>query len=151
MTTSNGHSETGRLPHGSDPSLPKRRPAGALLSDTADEIAELFRLQEAFPFAPKEEDDDVEVVKPSWWARVASWFGWRPAGPGEGRASPGGGESGAAAEGVGRAGAERRGGASDDDAAPPAWASIAKAADRSVAQLPGTDVRRDRIRFLYER
>jgi hypothetical protein len=52
-----------------------------LLPETLDEIAELFSLEEVFPFAQEELDEDVEST-PGFWGRIARWFGWRPAGSG---------------------------------------------------------------------
>jgi hypothetical protein len=51
------------------------------LPETLAEIVDLFRIQEAFPFSEKKEEEYVEEPAPrlSWWRRVKDWCGGRAA------------------------------------------------------------------------
>ena len=109
------------------------------MSATEDQIAELFRLREAFPFAVTEEEE--HAAGKTWWERVKSWFSRRPAGRSAGVVSPPGDQRGAASEGVGRPGAKRGGGPEDGGAAAAARAAIHKAAHTPVYRLPGENLR----------
>lgn len=142
MTTSNGPSKTDTLPDGKRDISPERRPGGVLLTVTQEEIEALFRLAEAFPWSMEEEEE--HAARKTWWERVKSWLRWRPAGSRPRVAPQGGDEPGAAAESVGRPGAERGGGKAHDDAAAAARAAVEQAAHRFVAGLPGSYPRGDR-------
>ena len=76
MDSSNGHSVTRPSKAGSGPTSAESVRDDALLQDTLDEIAELFRIKEAFPFAEEKQDaeqEEGEVERPGWWRRVADW------------------------------------------------------------------------------
>ena len=76
MAYSDGPQETpGSLGGSEATSSEKRR--DALLQSTVDELADLFRIEECFPFHQELDDDSVDEGRVGFWGRVANWFSGR--------------------------------------------------------------------------
>ena len=83
MDSLNGHSARPASRDGSEATSPESVRGDALLQDTLDEIADLFRIKEAFPYGQGEKEEDRPMPRrPSLWRRVADWCLGRAAGPG---------------------------------------------------------------------
>lgn len=88
MDSLNGHSAPQASRDGSGATSAESARDDALLQSTLDEIAELFRIKEAFPFTEESDEEegnkDVPAARTgqghSWWRRVADWCFGRSAG-----------------------------------------------------------------------
>jgi len=89
MDSSTGHYAPQASRGGSDPTSPESGKDDALLQSTWDEVAELFRINEVFPFEEEAEDVNQEpegevrkVTRRGIWRRIADWCFGRAPGPG---------------------------------------------------------------------
>ena len=139
MGISNGRYANPSLPPGKEASSAASK-ADALLADTLDELTTLFRLEEAFPFAP---EVDRAERKSSLLSRIKDWLFRRPARARPGTVSPGADKRGASKANMAVAGTVSRRG--HEDARHDAQARPAQqgSADQPVAGVSGADERRD--------
>lgn len=135
MATSTGPCDSGASKAGRDRSSSERRRADALLQDTLDEIASVFRIEEAFPFAAQEEHYEP---RRSLWTRVKDWFYGRSARRGAGGLEACVHQPRKYTEGMGVAGAEPGRRQTDDRPAPPAPPAEPGQADRPESWISGS-------------
>lgn len=133
MGISNGRYANPSLPPGKEASSDVSK-ADALLADTLDELTTLFRIEEAFPFAP--EVDRAERPR-SLLSRIKDWLFRRPARHSAGAISPGHDQRRAAEEDVAVAGTV--GGRGDAHAR---HAAETRAADEGAAHQPVAGISR---------